>query len=136
MAAVSAALMARTIFLSGSRGGMMAFSVQMAILASLLTLKDIHRRTMIALALFLMAVVGRLVWVGGAELTHRLVTVDTETRTELYGGTRMSINRDGLSMFAHRPMLGWRLAVFPDVLPEFRTFSTNFLINHAHTDYL
>src|SRR5439155_680356 len=35
MAAVSAALMASTIFLSGSRGGMVAFSVQMAILASL-----------------------------------------------------------------------------------------------------
>jgi len=136
MAAVSAALMASTIFLSGSRGGMVAFSVQMAILASLLTVKHTHRRTMIGLALFLMTVVGLLAWVGGAELTHRLATVDTETRTELSGGTRMSINRDGLNMFAHRPMLGWGLAVFPDVFPEFRTFSTNFFINHAHNDYL
>src|SRR5207302_8281534 len=36
MAAIAAAIMASTIFLSGSRGGMVAFAVEMAVLVSIL----------------------------------------------------------------------------------------------------
>jgi O-antigen ligase len=136
MAAVSAAIMASTIFLSGSRGGMVAFSAQMTLLAVFLIAKRTYRRTAVALILFLGIVLGLLTWIGGSELTHRLTSISTETRTELSGGTRMAINRDGLKMFARKPVLGWGLAVFPEAFPEFRTFYTNFFINRAHNDYL
>src|SRR5438046_8961215 len=81
MAAVSAALMACTIFLSGSRGGMMAFSVQMGILAILLMSKHTHRKAVTPAVLFFLIVIGLTAWIGGGELSHRLASINTESQT-------------------------------------------------------
>lgn len=136
LVAVAAALMAGTIFLSGSRGGMAALTVQIAALGFLLNAKGKNRRAGVALGVFLVITVGLLAWLGGGELTKRLASIHSETRTELSGGIRMAINRDGLRMFARKPVLGWGLGTFPDVYPQFRSFYTNFFVNQAHDDYL
>jgi O-antigen ligase len=136
MAAVAAALMASSIFLSGSRGGMAAFAIQMAILAVLASKKQKPGRTALAAGIFLAVVVGLLAWLGGGELANRMASIQAEARAELSGGTRVAIDRDALKMFAHRPILGWGLGVFPTVYPQFRTFYTNFFVNAAHNDYL
>ena len=49
---------------------------------------------------------------------------------------RLAIDRDCLKMFAHRPMSGWGLGVFPDIYPEFRSFYSDFAVDRAHNDYL
>jgi O-antigen ligase len=136
LVAVAAAVMAGTIFLSGSRGGMAALTVQIAALGFLLNAKGRNRRAGVALGIFLVITVGLLAWLGGGELTKRLASIHSETRTELSGGIRMAINRDGLRMFARKPVLGWGLGTFPDVYPQFRSFYTNFFVNQAHDDYL
>src|SRR2546422_3969552 len=136
LAAAARAVMASTIFLSGSRGGMAAFSIQMAVLAAVLIRRRKGRRTALALGVFLVIVIGLLAWLGGGELTSRMASIHTEARRELSGGMRMGINRDGLKMFARKPLLGWGLGVFPDVYPQYRSFYTNFFVNEAHDDYL
>ena len=136
LAAAAGAVMASTIFLSGSRGGMAAFSIQMAVLAAVLIRRRKGRRTALALGVFLVIVIGLLAWLGGGELTSRMASIHTEARRELSGGMRMGINRDGLKMFARKPLLGWGLGVFPDVYPQYRSFYTNFFVNEAHDDYL
>ena len=136
MAAVAAGVMATTIFLSGSRGGMAAFLVQIAVLAVVLMKERRSHRTNIGLGLFLLMVIGLLIWLGGRELTTRVASINLEARKELSGGVRTAIDRDGLRMFAHRPVLGWGLGEFPDVYPRYRSFYTNFFINQAHNDYL
>ena len=136
MAGIAAALMASTIFLSGSRGGMLAFVVQIALLAVIVVWRQKSSKLTVALATFLVIGVGLVLWLGGGELAQRLATIHTETKTELSGGMRLDIDRDALKMAARRPLLGWGLGVFPDVYPEFRSFSTNFFINEAHNDYL
>jgi O-antigen ligase len=136
MAGIAAAFMAGTIFLSGSRGGMLAFVVQVALLAVVVVWGERSRKVTLALATFLVIGVGLVLWLGGRELAQRLATLHAETRTELSGGTRLDIDRDGLKMFALKPILGWGLGVFPDVYPQFRSFHTNFFINEAHNDYV
>ena len=136
MAAVAAGVMASTVFLSGSRGGMAAFIVQIAVLAVVLMKQRRRHRTNIGLGLFLLMVIGLLIWLGGRELTTRVASINLEARKELSGGVRMAIDRDGLRMFARRPVLGWGLGAFPDVYPRYRSFYTNFFINQAHNDYL
>lgn len=128
--------MASTIFLSGSRGGMAAFMVQMAVLAVVLLKQRSVHRSNVGLSLFLLIVIGLLIWLGGTELTKRVASINVEARQELSGGVRMAIDRDGLKMYARRPVLGWGLGVFPDVYPRYRSFYTNFYINEAHNDYL
>jgi O-antigen ligase len=136
LAAVAAALMAGTIFLSGSRGGMVAFAVQMAILAALLVSQRKGKKTALTLGVFLVIGVVLLAWLGGGALAKRIASIHTEARIELSGGLRLNVDRDGLKMFTHKPWLGWGLGVFPDIYPQFRSFYTNFFINEAHDDYL
>jgi len=135
-AGIAAALMGSTIFLSGSRGGMLAFVVQIALLAVFVVWRQRSRTITMALATFMVIGVGLIVWLGGGELAKRLASIHAETRTELSGGTRLDIDRDALKMFAQKPLSGWGLGVFPDVYPQFRSFHTNFFINEAHNDYL
>jgi O-antigen ligase len=132
-----AALMAGSIFLSGSRGGMAAFAAQMVVLAALLLRKRKRNwKQPLMLGAFLAAVVVLLVWIGGNELTRRLVSIHSEAREEINGGVRLTIDRDCLRMLAKRPFLGWGLGAFPIVYPEFRGFYTTFFVNQAHNDYL
>jgi O-antigen ligase len=136
MAALAAGVMAGTIFLSGSRGGMAALVVQTAALGVILLMERKNRRPSIGLSFFLLIVFGLLVWLGGAELTKRVASINAEARQELSGGMRMAIDRDGIKMFARKPILGSGLGVFPDVYPRYRNFYTNFFVNQAHNDYL
>jgi O-antigen ligase len=132
-----AALMAGSIFLSGSRGGMLAFCAEMIVLAVLLLRsRQGNWKNALMLGGVLLLVIGFLVWLGGNELTHRLVSIHSEARSEITGGTRLSIDRDGLRMFLKRPLLGWGLGTFPIVYPQFRSFYTTFFVNEAHNDYL
>ncbi len=134
-AAAAAAVMVGTIFLSGSRGGMLAIVTELVILAAVLIKQKRGLRTAIGISVFMAIVVGLLVWVGGAELSKRIATVGP-SHTELSSDVRTFINRDGWKMFLKKPILGWGLGAFPVVYPQFRTFYTNFFVNQAHDDYL
>ncbi len=136
-AAGIAALMAASIFLSGSRGGMAAFVAQMVVLGLLLVRKrEGGWKQPVMLGAFLALVIVFLVWMGGNELTRRLISIHSEAREEIGGGIRLSIDRDCLRMLLKRPFLGWGLGAFPIVYPEFRSFYTTFFVNQAHNDYL
>jgi O-antigen ligase len=135
VAAATAAVMVGTIFLSGSRGGMLAIFAELVILSTLLVKQKRGLRTAVGIGVFLAIVVGLLVWIGGAELSKRIATAGPG-HSELSSDIRSYINRDGLRMFLKKPVLGWGLGTFPIVYPEFRTFYTNFFVNEAHNDYL
>ena len=136
-AAGIAALMAASIFLSGSRGGMAAFVAQMVVLGLLLVRKrEGGWKQPVMLGAFLALVIVFLVWMGGNELTRRLISIHSEAREEIGGGVRLSIDRDCFRMLLKRPFLGWGLGAFPIVYPEFRSFYTTFFVNQAHNDYL
>ena len=134
-AGVAAAVMVGTIFLSGSRGGMLAIFVELGVFAALLVRKRRSIRIAINLTAFAVVLVGLLVWLGGKELTSRVGSISTESRGEISGGMRLSIDRDAVRMFSAKPILGWGLGTFPVVYPQFRTFYTNFFVNEAHNDY-
>jgi len=136
LAAATAAVMASTIFLSGSRGGMLALVIELLIFAVVLIRQQRGFRTAVSVAAFLLIVISLLTWVGGGELSRRVSSISTETRSEITGGMRLTIDRDALHMFSKKPVLGWGVRAFPVVYPQFRSFYTNFFVNEAHNDYL
>ena len=137
LVAGAGALMAGSIFLSGSRGGMAAFATQIIIFGIfLLRRREASWKQPLMLGAFLAAMIIFLVWIGSNDLTQRLMSIHSEAREELSGGVRLTIDRDCLRMFLKRPFLGWGLGTFPIVYPEFRSFYTTFFVNQAHNDYL
>jgi O-antigen ligase len=136
LAAAAAAVMASTVFLSGSRGGMLAIAVEGVVLAAILIKRQTGPRVALALGAFLVMVVGLLSWLGGGELTKRMASIQSEAKAEISSGTRLAIDRDGLRMFTQKPVLGWGLGTFPEVYPQYRSFYTNFRVNAAHNDYV
>ena len=135
-AGIAAAVMTGTLFLSGSRGGMLAILVELTILGIVLSRQRKSVRIVIGLAAFAIVLVSLLTWLGGKELTTRVSSISKESRSEISGGMRSSIDRDTVRMFRDKPVFGWGLGTFPTVYPQFRTFYTNFFVNEAHNDYL
>jgi O-antigen ligase len=133
---IAAAVMTGTVFLSGSRGGMLALLTEFLLLGIFVARQKRGVRTAVGVGVFAIVVVGLLTWLGGRELTTRMFSIGRETRTEISGGMRLSIDRDALSMFRRKPVLGWGLGAFPVAYPQFRSFYTNFFVNEAHNDYL
>jgi len=136
IAGVGAAVMASTVFLSGSRGGMLALAVEMTFFAAVLMARRKRPKAIIVGGVFLLVVFGLAAWLGGSELANRMASIRTEAKAEMSGGMRLAIDRDSLHMFLKKPVLGWGLGTFPIVYPQFRSFYTNFFVNEAHNDYL
>ena len=135
-AGIAAAVMTGTVFLCGSRGVMLAILTEFVVLAVIVVRQKKGARLAVGVGTFAVVLLGLLTWLGGKELTARVTSISAETRSEISGGTRLTIDRDALHMLRNKPVLGWGLGTFPVVYPQFRTFYTNFFVNQAHNDYL
>ena len=133
---IAAAVMTGTIFLSGSRGGMVAIFAEFGVLAVVLVRDKKSARLALGAGAFAIVLISLLSWLGGKELSARVSSISSEAHHEISGGMRLSIDRDAVRMFRERPVLGWGLGTFPVVYPQFRSFYTNFFVNAAHDDYL
>jgi O-antigen ligase len=136
VAAFAAAFMAATIFLSGSRGGMIACCIQLAIFVIFVSRERQKRNMVLVLGAFLIAMIGVITWTGGPEVTARILTLNADTRSELGTNVRLQIDGDILKMVLERPVLGWGHGTFADVYPRFRSFYTDLEVNAAHNDFL
>lgn len=123
----SAVLMATTIFLSGSRGGMLAFILEVILFAALTLGKKQNPRIALGSLAVCILILAMLVFLGKGQVLGRL--------GDLGPGIRSTITKDSLRMFAKRPIAGWGLGTFPTVYPRFRSFYTNLFVNEAHNDY-
>ena len=123
-----AVLMAVTIFLSGSRGGMLAFAFEMVLFAALTWGKRRNPRIALGAMVVCILILALLIFLGeGGRVLGRL--------GDLSPGIRLNITKDSLRMFLNRPVLGWGLGTFPTVYPSYRSFYTNLFVNEAHNDY-
>ncbi len=132
----SSAIIAATIFLSGSRGGVAAFLCEILVLSAL---QIKHRGGLRSQGKSAIVVVTLsaclLIWIGGGKLRERFTTVRSAQR-ELTSGLRLQIDRDLIKMYPHHPLLGCGLGTFADVYPQYRSFYANVFIDEAHNDYL
>ena len=127
LVAFSTIVMASTIFLSGSRGGMLSFVVEIALFAALTLVQRRNSRVAVGLIAVCVFVLAFLIFVGQEQVLGRL--------GDLGPGIRLNMSKDCLRMFSHRPLLGWGLGTFPTVYPAYRSFYTNLFVNEAHNDY-
>jgi len=123
-----AVLMASTIFLSGSRGGMLTFVLEMVFFSALTLRKGRSPRLALGSMAVCALVLFLLIFLGKGQVLGRL--------GDLSPGIRLDICKDSLRMFSKRPVAGWGLGTFPTVYPSYRSFYTNLFVNEAHNDYV
>lgn len=136
IAASAAAFMAATIFLSGSRGGMIAFAFEMTLFILLLLRQRTQNRVAYLLSGFLLVALSSVAAIGGREVTNRLSTLAPASHSDLAADIRLRIDRDTWRMFSRRPITGWGVGTFATVYPQFQSFYTTSHVNAAHNDYL
>lgn len=136
IAASVAAFMAATVFLSGSRGGMIAFAVEIVIFLVFVFRERQKQNIAILLSVFLLISLVMIAWTGGHEVKARIATFAADRHSDLGTDIRLQIDRDILHMFMQRPALGWGQGTFAEVYPRFRSFFTDSVVNAAHNDFL
>jgi O-antigen ligase len=127
LVAFCAVLMASTIFLSSSRGGMLSFVLEIVVFAALTLVQRRNPRVALGMVAVCVLVLAFLVFLGKGQVLGRL--------GDLGPGMRLNITKDCMRMFSRRPVWGWGLGTFPTVYPSYRSFYTNLFVNEAHNDY-
>jgi len=131
----AALLMASTIFLSQSLGGMVAFGLQMLFLAIVVGVRERSRRQVLLLLLMAVLLALWLAMLSPGGISERIALLQ-DPLGKAGAGDRIHIVKDSLKMIRVRPLLGWGLGTFPVIYPSFRSFYTNFFVNAAHNDYI
>jgi len=131
----AALIMAGSIFLAASFGGVLSFAGELIVFTILLLRRRRRHRVWISILVLLLVLSLFIVILQPAVFQQRLEGVRSKTEeAELTG--RLAIVRDSLPMILKRPVLGYGLGTFVEVFPSYRTFLSNYTINAAHNDYV
>jgi len=124
----AAVLMAASVFLSQSRGGMFAVIVETVFLAAFWAPRFSRRKSAAIFLSFCLVTASFLAWVAPQQVGNRI--------SDIHDPARWLIHRDSIGMFAAHPILGSGFGTFATVFPRYRSFFDGFLANNAHDDYL
>ncbi len=128
-----AILMAVSILLSVSRGGIITLSIAFLFftLFSARTLADYRTRWAVILTVL---VVLMITWLGWQPIIDKFGTIWGNKGLDTSG--RFPVYLDSLGIIRSFPMFGTGFGTFIDVYPAFRTVQGEVLFDHAHNDYL
>ena len=121
------------LFLSASRGGIVSFCVQLALLTFLLLRRRGLRKHLLGAAAVLLAALLMVTWLGVGQILERFSSFQSLEVTE---GKRASMRRGSWHIFLDHPLAGTGLGTFQIVYPRFETLYDGKIVNHAHNDYL
>jgi O-antigen ligase len=124
----SAILIAASVFLSGSRGGMFAILAETLFLLIVWVRQFSPKKSAAVFVAFCLITTLFLAWIAPAQVSGRI--------TNFQDPARWLIHRDAIRMFAAHPIFGSGLGTFATAFPRYRVFYDGFVINHAHDDFL
>ena len=131
---IAATLIALSVFLSRSRGGIVCLGLSTMFLGGVLLLKTRNRRGASAIVLISLLIAGVVVWIGWGPFLERFASIkDSQGNIADY---RPEIWSNCLSMIRDFPLTGTGFGTFVTSYPAYRSFATIWTIDHAHNDYL
>ena len=131
----AAVIMGSTIFLSKSRGGILAFAVEVGVL-NILSARGRRTSRQVAVAgLFCLLLIFCLMLLRPNGLWERFMQLGDRV-DKAHDPNRVTLVEDSLKMVRQRPLLGWGFGTFPVVYPSFRSFYTDLAVNAAHNDFV
>ena len=121
------------LFLSVSRGGIVSFGVELAVLALLMIRRRTMGKQLFAGAAVLLLAVLLVSWLGVGQLLQRFSSFQS---LEATAGKRASMRRDTWRIFLHHPLAGTGLGTLQIVYPPYESLYDGKIVNHTHNDYL
>lgn len=121
------------LFLSASRGGMVAFAVQFGVLALLRIRRGTLGKQLLAAGTVLVAAVLMVSWLGVGQILERFSSLQS---LEVTTAKRVSMMRDTWHIFLDHPLTGTGLGTLQVVFPPYESLYDGKIVNHTHNDYL
>jgi O-antigen ligase len=121
------------LFLSASRGGIISFAAEMALLTLLLILRRSGGRHVLAGAMVLLFAFTLVSWLGVRQILERFSSMQA---LEATSGKRASMRLDTWHIFRAHPWFGTGLGTLQTVFPPYETLYDAKTVNHSHNDYL
>jgi len=121
------------LFLSVSRGGIVSFGVELAVLALVMIQRRTMRNQLFAGASVLLLALLMVSWLGVGQLLQRFSSFQS---LEVTAGKRASMRHDTWQIFLHNPVVGTGLGTLQIVYPPYESLYDGKIVNHTHNDYL
>ncbi len=121
------------LLLSASRGGILSFGVELAVLVTWLALRRPDGKQLLAGGAILALVLLLVSWIGIRQITQRFSTMQS---LEISTGKRAAMRADTWRIFLDHPVLGTGLGTLEAVFPPYDTLYDGKIVNHSHNDYL
>ena len=121
------------LFLSASRGGIVSFGVELAVLALAIIQRRTKGKQLFAGATVLLLALMMVSWLGVDQVLLRFSSFQS---LEVTAGKRASMRRDTWQIFLHHPFAGTGLSTLQIVYPPYESLYDGRIVNHTHNDYL
>lgn len=121
------------LFLSASRGGIVAFGVELLFLLSFVLLRRAGSKHLLTGGIILLAALCLVSWLGVRQVLTRFSSLQS---MEVKEGKRASMRHGTWRIFLDHPILGTGLGTLQLVYPPYETLYDGKIVNHAHNDYL
>lgn len=121
------------LFLSSSRGGIISFLGEIAVLSVLLISRRSGGKHALAGAVILLLALALVSWLGVRQALERFSSLQPLETTH---AKRLSMARDTWRIFRDHPVIGTGLGTLESVFPKYETLYDGKIVNHAHNDYL
>src|SRR5438445_12633376 len=120
------------LFLSASRGGIVSFGVELAVLALVIIQRRTKGKQLFAGAAVLLLALMMVSWLGVDQVLQRFSSFQS---LEVTAGKRASMRRDTWQIFLHHPFAGTGLGTLQIVYPPYESLYDGRIVNHTHNDY-
>ena len=125
---------AGALILSGSRGGIVSFAFEIAVLWLLARTRiSPDRPRFVGIAIVALAAVALIAWLGAARAIERFSSLRVG---EVTMSRRVSMIRGAAHVFLAHPIEGAGLGALVAVYPRYETLYDGKLVDHVHNDYI
>jgi len=130
----AAVLMATSVFVSLSRGGIVSLCIAMIFSGALIMTSHKQRRVGVILILVFVAVLYSVGWFGWSPIFERFE--DLRNSRDEISEFRLEIWKDSLGIVKDFPLTGTGFGSYITIYPQYRTISAPGIVDHAHNDYI
>jgi O-antigen ligase len=133
MISLFALLTVGALFLSASRGGIVAFGVELIFFLSFVLLQRAGSKHLLTGGVVLLAALSLVSWIGVRQVLSRFGSLHS---MEVKEDKRASMRHGTWRIFLDHPVLGTGLGTIQLVYPPYETLYDGKVVNHTHNDYL